>query len=143
MLRDILVRQWMTTQVISVGPKVPITEAHQIMKENDIRRLPVIDDGMLVGIVTIGDIREASPSGATTLSIWELNYLWSQIKIKDVMTRKVYTVGPDEPLINAAQIMLDKKVSGLPVVSGDGEVVGIITESDVFRMLVKSQTEEV
>jgi acetoin utilization protein AcuB len=102
----------------------------------------VIKDGRLLGIVTIGDIREATPSDATTLSIWELNYLWAQLKVENVMSRKVLTVTADEPLINAAQIMLESKISGLPVLDNANQVIGIITESDMFRMLVKSQTQE-
>jgi CBS domain-containing protein len=131
----------MSGAVIAVESKTPIAVAHEIMKKNKIRRLPVVDNGKLQGIVTIGDVREASPSGATTLSIWELNYLWAQLKVENVMTRKVLTVGPDEPIVNAAKLMLENKISGVPVVE-DGEVVGVVTESDVFRMLVKAQTEE-
>ncbi|GAB4308226.1 MAG: hypothetical protein Kow00117_01500 [Phototrophicales bacterium] len=142
MLKNILIKEYMTTDVISATPDMPITTAHQIMKKNRIRRLPVLDEqGNLVGMVTIGDIREASPSGATTLSIWELNYLWSQLTVKDVMSHKVLTVRQDEPMINAAQIMLDNKVSGLPVLDESGKVVGIVTESDVFRMVVKAQSD--
>lgn len=137
-LKDILIRDWMTTEVITIPPDTPITQAHQIMKKNHIRRLPVVDNETLKGIVTIGDVREASPSGATTLSIWELNYLWSQLAVKDVMSNRIMTITADEPMINAAKLMLENKVSGLPVVDGDNKVVGIITESDVFRMLVKS-----
>lgn len=142
MLDEVLVREWMTEEVISVAPDTPITKAHQIMKKNKIRRLPVLDGERLIGIVTIGDIREASPSGATTLSIWELNYLWSQLKVEDVMTRKVLTVTANEPMINAASKMLEYKISGLPVLDETDRVVGIVTESDVFRMLVKAHAEE-
>jgi acetoin utilization protein AcuB len=142
MLENMTVRDWMTESVISVPPDTPIAKAHQIMKKNKVRRLPVMKDGRLQGIVTIGDIREATPSDATTLSIWELNYLWAQLKVENVMSRKVLTVTADEPLINAAQIMLENKISGLPVLDNTNQVVGIITESDVFRMLVKSQARE-
>jgi acetoin utilization protein AcuB len=142
MLVKMTVRDWMTESVISVPPDTPIAKAHQIMKKNKIRRLPVIKDGRLLGIVTIGDIREATPSDATTLSIWELNYLWAQLKVENVMSRKVLTVTADEPLINAAQIMLESKISGLPVLDNANQIIGIITESDMFRMLVKSQTQE-
>jgi acetoin utilization protein AcuB len=142
MLENMTVRDWMTESVISVPPDTPIAKAHQIMKKNKVRRLPVMKDGRLLGIVTIGDIREATPSDATTLSIWELNYLWAQLKVENVMSRKVLTVTADEPLINAAQIMLENKISGLPVLDNTNQVVGIITESDVFRMLVKSQARE-
>lgn len=143
MLDNITVREWMTAPVISVTPDTPISTAHQMMKEYGIRRLPVVERDVLVGIVTLGDVREASPSDATTLSIWELNYLWAQLTIEKVMSRKVATVGPDDFLIDAARIMLEKKVSGLPVVDGHHHVVGIITESDIFRMLVESRSKAV
>ena len=143
MLRDVTIRDWMTADVISVSSDTPIANAHELMKRNNVRRLPVIDKGNLVGIVTIGDIREASPSGATTLSIWELNYLLAQLTVKNVMTHVVLTVTADEPMINAARIMLENKVSGLPVLDADGKVVGIVTESDVFRMMVEKQTEDI
>jgi CBS domain-containing protein len=143
MLENVMVNEWMTTPVISVTPATAISTAHQMMKEKGIRRVPVVEDERLVGIVTIGDVREASPSDATTLSIWELNYLWAQLTIERVMTRKVVTVRPDVCILDAAQLMLDHKVSGLPVVDEQGKLVGILTESDIFRMLVKSRTETV
>ncbi len=141
MLENVSVREWMTSPVISVSPTTSISSAHQIMKENGIRRLPVVEDDRLVGIVTIGDVREASPSDATTLSIWELNYLWAQLTVERVMTRKVLTITPDMCILDAAQIMLDSKVSGLPVVGSNGKLEGILTESDIFRMLVKSRAQ--
>lgn len=142
-LKEILVKDWMSRSVISTTPDVPIVEVHKQMKEFGIRRVPVLDKGRLVGIVTIGDVREAQPSDATTLSIWEMNYLWSRIVVKDVMQKNVVTVQQDAPMIEAAQLMLDKKISGLPVVDTQGAVVGIVTESDIFRMVVQSQTEQV
>jgi len=141
MLDNVMVREWMTTPVISVLPSTPISAAHQLMKEHGIRRLPVVEGSRVVGIITLGDVREASPSDATTLSIWELNYLWAQLTVEKVMTRSVYTVKPEDLLIDAAEIMLDKKISGIPVVDDRGHLVGIITESDVFRMLVESRTK--
>ncbi|RMG86295.1 MAG: CBS domain-containing protein [Chloroflexi bacterium] len=136
MLGDITVKEWMSTPVITVTPDTPISDAHKLMKEKGIRRLPVVEEERLVGIVTIGDIREASPSDATTLSIWELNYLWAQLTVGKVMTKKVYTVSPDTPIADAAKLMLDSKVSGLPVVDGN-KLVGMLTESDIFRMVVQ------
>ena len=138
MLKDVPIRAWMTTDVITVSPDTPIANAHQIMKQNKVRRLVVTEAEKIVGMVTIGDVREASPSDATSLSIWEMNYLWAQLKVSGVMTKDVITVKAGEPVINAARIMLEKKVSGLPVVDENQQLVGIITESDVFRMLVKS-----
>ncbi len=143
LLKDNLVRDWMSRSVVSTSSKTPITDVHQLMKEYGIRRLPVIDNGKLVGIVTIGDVREAQPSDATTLSIWEMNYLWSKITVKDIMHTPVTTVRNDAPMIEAAQLMLDKKISGLPVLDAYDNVVGIVTESDIFRMIVQSQTEQV
>lgn len=139
MFNDVKVRDWMTEEVITVRPTLPISDAHNIMQKNDIRRLPIVDDGKLVGIVTIGDVREASPSDATTLSIWELNYLWAQLTVGKIMTRDLRTVTPDAAILDAAQTMLDYKVSGLPVVDGD-RLVGVITESDIFRMLVRTRS---
>ena len=141
-LNDVKVSSWMSDKVITVAPKTLISVAHEIMKKNRIRRLPVVDGDKLVGMVTIGDIREASPSGATTLSIWELNYLWSQLKVEDVMTANVVTVTADEPIVNAAKLMLQYKIGGLPVLNADNDLVGVVTESDVFRMLVRAQTAE-
>lgn len=139
MLENIKVREWMTSPVISVPPGTPISMAHQLMKDHGIRRLPVVDHNQVVGIITLGDVREASPSDATTLSIWEMNYLWAQLTVEKVMTRHVITARPDDLLLDIAQIMLDRKVSGLPVVDEHGYLVGIITESDIFRMLVQSR----
>jgi CBS domain-containing protein len=141
MFENILVKDWMVSPVITVEASSPISAAHHLMKNNDIRRLPVINNNKLVGIVTIGDVREASPSDATTLSIWELNYLWAQLTCEKIMTRNVLTVTPDSPILDTAEIMLKQKVSGLPVMDGD-KLVGMITESDVFRMLIKSRQIE-
>jgi len=142
MLENVKVQDWMTNRVISVSPTTSISNAHQIMKENGVRRLVVLDHDQLVGIITIGDVREASPSDATTLSIWELNYLWAQLTVEKVMTRDVSTIHADQPILDAAQIMLDQKISGLPVLDDHNHVVGMLTESDIFRMLVKSRTPE-
>jgi CBS domain-containing protein len=139
MFENVIVEQWMSTNIVSTKPGTPINEAHQVMKENNIRRLPVVDKGRLVGLITIGDVREASPSDATTLSIWELNYLWSQLTVEKVMTRNVLTATPTTPIIDAAEMMLEHKISGLPVVDDHGGLVGIITESDIFRMLVRNR----
>lgn len=140
MLENVKVREWMTSPVVSVSPTTPISNAHQIMKENGIRRLPVVDGERVVGIITIGDVREASPSDATTLSIWELNYLWAQLTVEKVMSHKVITIKQDKPILDAAESMLNNKVSGLPALDDGGKLVGMITESDIFRMLIKMRT---
>lgn len=141
MLENVMVREWMTTPVMTVSPATSISSAHQIMKERGIRRLPVVENDHLVGIVTIGDVREASPSDATTLSIWELNYLWAQLTVEKVMTHKVVTIGANQSILDAAEKMLELKISGIPVVDDAGKLIGMITESDVFRMLVKSRVK--
>jgi acetoin utilization protein AcuB len=136
------VKDWMTSNVMSITEHTSIIEADAMMREHGIRRLPVTNKaGKVTGIVTKGDVREASPSDATTLSIWEINHLIAKLQVKDVMTKNVLTIGPDAEIIDAAEIMLNKKVSGLPVMDAKGGLVGIITESDIFRMLVKSRIE--
>jgi acetoin utilization protein AcuB len=142
MLENVTVREWMTSPVITVSLATSISTAHQIMKERGVRRLPVVEHDRLVGIITIGDVREASPSDATTLSIWELNYLWAQLVVEKIMTRKVFTIEENRSILDAAQIMLDQKVSGLPVMGDNGKLVGMLTESDIFRMLVKSRVPQ-
>src|SRR5262249_34398679 len=142
MLENVMVREWMTSPVYTVSSLTSLSAAHQTMKEYGIRRLPVVDHERLVGIITIGDVREASPSDATTLSIWELNYLWAQLTVEKIMSRAVITVKPDDSILDAAQIMLEHKVSGLPVLGSDGKIVGILTESDIFRMLVEQRTKQ-
>lgn len=142
MLEQVKVREWMTSPPLTIAPEASISNAHQIMKEHGIRRLPVVDGDRLVGIVTIGDVREASPSDATTLSIWELNYLWAQLTVEKVMSHNVVTIEADKPIIDAAALMLDMKISGLPVVDNTGSLIGMLTESDIFRMLVKSRKPE-
>lgn len=143
MFEDVKVKDWMTSSVISTRRNTSISSAHQIMRENNIRRLPVVEDNKLVGIITIGDVREASPSDATTLSIWELNYLWAQLTVEKIMTRNVLTVKVDTPIVDAAELMLEHKVSGLPVLDDSGALVGVITESDIFRMLVRSRVPNI
>ncbi len=135
-MRHTLVRDWMTANPISIDPKTTLPEANKLMKECHIRRLPVVDHGKLVGIVTLGDVREAQPSDATSLSIFELNYLLAKLTIEKIMTRDPITIAPGATIREAAQVMLDRKIGGLPVVE-EGKLVGIITESDIFRVLVQ------
>jgi acetoin utilization protein AcuB len=106
------------------------------MRRERIRRTPVIRDGKLVGIISDKDLLNASPSPATSLSIWEMNYLLSKITVRDVMTREVLTVNHDTPIEEAARIMADNKIGGLPVIQDD-KVVGIITETDLFKIFLE------
>jgi CBS domain-containing protein len=133
-----LVRDWMTPQPITIDPKTTLPDAHRLMKDSHIRRLPVVERGKLVGIVTLGDVREAEPSAATTLSIYELHYLLSKLTIERIMTRNPITISPAASIREAARLMLEHKIGGLPVVEpGTGKLVGIITESDIFRIMAQ------
>lgn len=130
-----VVKDWMTTDLITITTETTLPEAAQLMKEKGIRRLPVVDEGRLVGIVTWGDIREASPSDSTSLSKYELYYLLDKVVVGLIMTRSPIIVRPLTPISGAAQLMLANKIGSLPVVDHN-RLVGIITESDIFRMLV-------
>lgn len=131
MLSQITVGDLMSRDVVSVSPSAKLTEAVQLMKEFGIRHLPVVENGRLVGIVSRGDIREAKPSDVTSLSVWEINYLWEQLHVRDVMTKTVITVEPDQHLIHTLRLMMARRFGSLPVVQ-DGKLVGIITEIDIF-----------
>lgn len=130
------VSERMTQPVITAPPDMPIQEALNLMREKRIHRLPVVDSqGRLKGIVSDRDLLHASPSDATSLSIWELNYLLSKVVLKDVMTKSVITVEGDSRIRETARIMVDKQIHGLPVMEGD-KLVGIITETDLFKVLL-------
>ena len=132
-----LVKNRMSQPVITVDPDTPIMDALNLMKTRSIRRMPVVDKhGKLIGIVSDKDLLNAGPSDATSLSVWEINYLIGKIKVKQVMTRAVLTVEGDTPIEEAARIMVDNKVGGLPVMAGD-EIIGVITESDLFKILLE------
>lgn len=132
-----LVGERMTKRPITVTEDTSLPEALELMRKEKIRRLPVLDkQGNLVGIVTELDLLKASPSPATTLSIYEIPYLLSKIKMRDIMTRNVITVTEDTPIEEAARIMADNKIGGLPVMR-DGRLVGIITETDIFKIFLE------
>jgi acetoin utilization protein AcuB len=133
-----LVESRMTPNPIIVHPDTPFEDALLTLREKKIRRLPVIDkQGNLVGIVVEKDLLYASPSPATSLSVFEVHYLLSKLQVKDVMTKRVITVGEDCPLEEAARIMIDNKIGSLPVVQ-DRKVVGIITETDIFKIMAEA-----
>ena len=132
-----LIKDRMTRSPITAPPEMPMQEALKLMRERGIRRLPVVDKkGKLVGIVSDRDLLHASPSDATSLSVWELNYLLSKVTLKELMTTPVITVTPETPVQEAARIMAEMKIGGLPVVEA-GKVIGIITETDLFRVLLE------
>ena len=135
-MKDLLVQDWMTKKVITVDVRTPLPDAHKLMRTNKIRRLPVMDHDRLMGIITRSDIREASPSDATTLSVWELTYLLSKLEVRQIMTRDHIMIAPAATIKEAATLMGGHKIGGLPVVDETGQLVGIITESDIFRVLI-------
>jgi CBS domain-containing protein len=135
-MKKSLVKDWMTNNPIQISPDMSLPKAHKTMKDFSIRRLPVVEEEGLVGIVTLGDVREAGPSDATSLSIYELNYMLANLAISDVMTKDPITVSSSTTLHDTAKIMLEKKLGGLPVID-DGRLVGIITESDIFRAVME------
>ena len=131
------IRDVMTKNPITVDSEMLVLDAQKIMKENNIRRLPVVDKGTLVGIVTQHDLLQASPSPATSLSIHELNYLLAKMKVKEVMKKNPFTLTPDTPFEEALRIGQDKKIGSFPVMD-KGKLIGIITESDTVRFLTRA-----
>ena len=140
-MRATMVKEWMTAQPVTAGPEMTLPDALHLMKERGIRRLPICEKGKLIGIATHGDLRGAQPSQATSLSIFELHYLVGRICLREIMTAHPVTVTPTTSIQEAADIMLQKKISGLPVMEHN-QLVGIITESDIFRMVVKTWREQ-
>jgi acetoin utilization protein AcuB len=133
------VRNRMTAPAITVTPETPFQEALKLMQERHFRRLPIVDRaGKLLGMVSERDLLHASPSPATSLSVWEMNYLLSKLTVEQLMTKKnVVTVSPDQPVEEAARLMVEHTIGGLPVVDQDRRVVGVITETDIFKAFVE------
>ena len=130
------VKEWMSRGLITVAPNATLDEALKLMETNKIRRLPVVDGGKLVGIVTERDLMKVSPSPATTLSKYELNYILEKIIIKDIMSKKLYTINQNSTIEEAALILFNEKIGGIPVVEDSGAIVGVITETDLFKAFV-------
>lgn len=131
-----VVRNVMTSNPFTVSQDTTIAEALAIMREKGIRRLPVMKGGKLIGIITKRRLLEVSPSPATTLSVFEMNYLLAKTVVKDIMTKEVLTVGPEMLLEQAAVLMTDNNIGGLPVLE-NGRLIGIITEKDIFQSFVE------
>ena len=121
-----LIKERMSKPVISVATDLPIMEALNLMRREQIRRAPVMKNGKMVGIVSEKDLLNASPSDATSLSVWEISYLLSRVPVSDVMTKEVLTLNEETPIEEAARIMVDNKLGGVPVMRGK-TVVGLIT----------------
>ncbi len=130
------VKDQMTVNPVTVTSATTIADAAELMKKHRFRRLPVVDIGKLVGIVIDRDLRKASPSSATTLSVHEADYLLSKALIKDIMTKKVLSIGSEATIEEAALVMYNNRIGGVPVVDKNQDVVGIITETDIFKCLV-------
>ncbi|MDH5297812.1 MAG: CBS and ACT domain-containing protein [Desulfobulbaceae bacterium] len=133
-----LIKEWMAKDVLTVDENTSLMRATRIMKENNIRRLPVVSHGKLNGIITDRDVKDASPSKTTSLDIHELYYLMSEMKVKDVMTPSPLTLTGTDTLEKAAVIMLESKISGLPVTDKDGHLIGLLSETDVLRAFIHS-----
>ena len=131
------VRELMTTSPITVGPETPVLDARQLMIDKRFRHVLIADGPKLLGIVTDRDIRLNLPSPATSLSVWEINYLLARLTVASVMTKSLVSVSPRQDTREAALLMLDHKIGALPVVDG-GQLVGIITETDLLRAYVKA-----
>ena len=131
-----LVRDWMTKSVVALEVGDSMQDAGRLMKEKNVRMLPVMDKGRLVGVVTDRDLKRASASDATTLEIHELLYLISKIKVKDIMSKDVVTVPVDFTIEETAEILLKNKISGAPVVDGQGHLAGVITQTDIFKVIL-------
>ncbi len=133
-----LLKEWMTKNVVSVTSQASLMEALELLKKNGFRRLPVVDGRERpIGIVTDRDMKAAAPSKTTALDEHELNYLLSSIKIGDIMTKNPVTLHEEDTIQAASSIMLEKKFAGLPIVDENGVLIGIVTETDLFRALLE------
>ncbi len=132
-----LVQNWMTRNPTTIEADTPFLEARLILKEKKIRHLPVLDRGRLIGVVSDRDLKEAAPSGATTLDVYELNYLLAKMKVRDLIKRDPITIKPTNSVEKAAQVMHDHKIGCLPVVDDAGALVGLITETELLEVMVE------
>ena len=131
-----LVKNWMSTSVITIDENSSMHDAIKVLKENNIRMLPVMKKTKLVGIVTDRDLKRASASDATLLDVHELVYLMAKIKVKHLMTKNPITVPIDFTVEETAEVLLSNKISGLPVLDHERKLVGVITQSDLFKAMI-------
>lgn len=134
-----LVKQCMSTSPVTVPPQTPVSEARELMQRKTIRHLLVTEGDRLLGIITDRDIRLNLPSPATSLSVWEINYLIAKLTVGETMTKSVVTIDPEKQVEDAASLMLDRRIGALPVVA-NGRLSGILTETDLLRAFVQSRT---
>ncbi|VAW40385.1 hypothetical protein MNBD_DELTA04-1500 [hydrothermal vent metagenome] len=133
-----LIKDWMATTMLTVDANTSVMRALRTMKENNIRRLPVLSHGKLVGVVTDRDLRDASPSSTSDMDIHEMYYLLSEMKIKDVMTDKCICMQQNDTLEKAALVMLRERISGIMVLDDDGSLVGLLSETDILRGFIEA-----
>ena len=130
------VKDWMSKDLVTIDADTSIMKASKVMKQNEIQHLPVLSQGRLVGIVSDRDLKEATPSKATTLDIHEMYYLLDTVTVKSLMPKHLYTIAPGDTVEKAAAVMLKHHISALPVVDAQGALAGIITKGDIFRAFV-------
>jgi len=130
------VKDWMSQDLVTVDADTSIMKASRVMKQNNIQHLPVLNKGRLVGIVSDRDLKEATPSKATTLDIHEMYYLLDKVLVKSLMPKELHTIAPGDTVEKAAAVMLKHRISALPVVDDKGAMAGIITKGDIFRAFV-------
>lgn len=135
-----LVKQWMTTEPLAVQAKDSLMHARVLMKRHTIRHLPVLSGDRIVGVLSDRDLRDYTPSHCSSLDVFELHYLIAKLTVDDAMTPRPVTVGPDETVTRAGELMLKKRIGCLPVEEG-GRLVGILTESDLVRALVAAENQ--
>ena len=132
----LLVENWMNPNVITVDADDSMLDATKLLKEHNIRHLPVLEQGKLVGVITDRDLKRAAPSDATALEAHELLYLIANIKVREIMTKNPITVPYNFTIEEAAELLLQARISGMPVVDKDGDVIGTITQTDLFKVLI-------
>jgi acetoin utilization protein AcuB len=133
-----LIRDWMATAILTVDANTSVMRATRTMKENNIRRLPVLSHGKLAGVVTDRDLKEASPSSTSEIDIHEMYYLLSEMKIKDVMTDKCICLKQDDTLEKAALVMLKERISGIMILDDNENLVGLLSETDILRGFIEA-----
>ena len=131
-----LVKNWMSKDPITIDEEASMQDASSIMREHKVRMLPVLKNGRLAGIVSDSDLKRASASDATLLDIHELLYLISKVKVRDIMSKPAVSVPEDFTVEETAQVLMEHKISGVPVTDSEGNLTGIITRYDIFKILI-------
>ena len=133
-----LIKDWMATTILTVDANTSVMRATRTMKENNIRRLPVMSHGKLIGVITDRDLKEASPSTTSDIDIHEMYYLLSEMKVKDVMTDKCIALRQNDTLEKAALVMLKERISGIMILDDEEKLVGLLSETDILRGFIQA-----